>query len=352
MIKIVIATVLLVFIAGCGKKSEDSKNTIDQNFSEHKSAHESDWEKYSDRTTDNAVNGNYQIFIEENINITDKNIGSFKNPKFTNDGKKIIFTNENYSQIWLYDLSEKKMNKIVEMPQCGFRFQIAENNDEIYFRNKEILKDRKKQGYSIYKYSISKDNIELVYNSEYRISQLFLEGSSIYFLENKEPTNLNLLNKNLSAKFDFPYFFVQNDLLVRVSETLDTIKYSGKDYRFISCKYSKDKEAVFVLTANNGILILNLSGEIINQYKNASSISKLYQSNLVVFTEEKDDGMKILSSNLKFGFLNSNNKVRLSTDFNKQTFNPDWSPIDNKLAYSSDNGIINILSFKIEKQTQ
>jgi hypothetical protein len=238
------------------------------------------------------------------------------------------------------------------MPQCGFRFQIAENNDEIYFRNKGTLKDQKKQVYSIYKYLISQDKIEPVYNSEDRISQLLLKGNSIYFLENKEPIFLNLLNKSLMKKFDFPYFFVQNDLLMRASKTLDTIKYSGKDYRFISREYSKDKEAVFVLTANDGILILNLDGEILNHYKTAVGISKLYKSNLVVFTEEKDDGMKIISSKIKFGFLNSDNKISIFKDFNNQIFNPDWSPVNNKIAYSSDNGTINILSFNIEKLTQ
>ena len=163
---------------------------------------------------------------------------------------------------------------------------------------------------------------------------------------------MNLKTKSLVTKFDFPYFYVQNDLLIRAAKSQDTINYHGKDYRFISCEYSKDREAVFVLTANNGTFIINLGGEIIRQFKTAAVISKFYKSNLIVFTEKKDDGMQILSSNLKFGFLNSENKINIPSNFTSHIFNPDWSPIDNKLAYSSDNGAINILSFNIEKLTQ
>ena len=341
----------MLALFGCGNKTQDEKVTSDQNLEEHKSTHESDWEEYSDKTVNNIESANYKVVFNEVKEITEKSAGSFINPKFTNNGKYLIFTNENYGQIWVYEVFKKTLKKVVEMPQCGFRFQLAENNNDIYFRNKAAKGKQKEQVYSIFKYSISKDETELVYNTDTRISQLLLKGNSLYFLENKQPNVLNLKTKSLVTKFDFPYFYVQNDLLIRAAKSQDTIKYSNKDYRFISCEYSKDRDAVFVLTANRGTIIINLSGEIIRQFKTAAVISKLYKSNLIVFTEKKDDGMRILSSNLKFGFFNSNNKINIPSNFNSQIFNPDWSPIDNKLAYTSDNGIINILSFNIEKIT-
>lgn len=344
--------ILLITLLGCGNNNQEEKVIADQNYGEHKSTHESEWEEHSDQNEKSFNSSNYKVEIKDIAVLTEKSSGSYLNPKFSQNGKYLLFTNDNYGQIWLYDIIKKNLKKIIEMPQCGFRYQIAENNNEIYFRNKGVVGDRKDQVYSIYRYTISKDKIETIYNSDNRISQLLLKGNSIYFLENKKPTNLNLLNKNLSAKFDFPYFFVQNDLLIRASETLDTIKYSVKDYIFISCEYSKDKEVVFVLTASNGILVLDMSGKILKQFENATYVSKLYKSNLILYTEGKDDGIKIISSNLKFGFLNSFNKISAPRDFNNKIFNPDWSPVNNKLAYSSDNGMINILSFNLEKLTQ
>ena len=342
----------IITLLGCSERGKDEKVISDQNFGEQKSTHESEWEEHSNQDNNDVESANYEIVIKESKTITEKSASSFINPKFTNNGKYLVFTNENYGQIWVYEVFKKTLRKVVELPQCGFRYQIAGNNEEIFYRNKAAKGNEKEQIYSIFKYSISKDNTELVYDTESRISQPLLVGNSLYFLENKQPKALNLENKSLDTKFDFPYFYVQNDLLIRAAATQDTLKYAKKDYRFISCEYSKDREVVFVLTANNGTLILNLNGEIINQYKNAVVINKLYKSNLIVFTEEKDDGMKILSSNLKFGFLNSANKISLPTDFSSKIFNPDWSPIDNKLTYSSDNGMINILSFNIEKLTQ
>jgi len=53
---------------------------------------------------------------------------------------------------------------------------------------------------------------------------------------------------------------------------------------------------------------------------------------------------------MKIGFIDS--AINIDFDFNnneKLIFTPDWSPKDNKIAYTTDNGIIMILSFNIEK---
>ena len=62
------------------------------------------------------------------------------------------------------------------MPQCGFRFQLAENNNEIYFRNKGPKENEKSKSTQYLKLlNISKDETELVYNTDSRISQLLLK---------------------------------------------------------------------------------------------------------------------------------------------------------------------------------
>lgn len=341
---------MLAFIISCTNKEEKESVNTDSNIGDRISTHESDWEKYSKEAEDKFSSENYKLGVEDLKEITDKSLGSFTNPKFSFDGKFIVFTNQNYSQIWMFNFESSILKKIVDLPQCGYRFQISSTNDEIYFRNKADKGKQRGGVYTILRYLISQDKIDVVYNSDSRISSLSYLNNTLFFLERDQPKQYDLENNKISENFNKPFFFVENNYLIKMQGVKDTISFANKNFKFINCEYSKDGELLFCLTANNGILAIDFDAKIINQYDAAQNISKLYKSNLVAYTEEKDDGLKVTSSNMKIGFIGS--AINIDFDFNnneKLIFTPDWSPTDNKIAYTTDNGIIMILSFNIEK---
>lgn len=336
-----LTVILLLF--GCG-----NQNREEQNVSEQKSAHQEHAEDYSDKSGNKKSGDIYKIAINNIKSLTEASLGSFDHPQFTINGKYLVFTTNNFSQLWLYSFVDETVEKIVELPQCGVSFQIAYNSDDIYFRDRAI-KGKKRGGvFSILKYSISEKKIDVVYNSENRISRPIYNNGHLYFLENEVPKSINIITNKVAPKFSETFFYVENNNLIKMGIDKDTISYSNKNFKFISCEYSKDGECIFALSANEGVVALDLNGKPINVLSKAITVSKLYKSNLLVYAEEVDDGQKILSSNLHIGFMDSSKSIKLDNENNEIRINPDWSPTDNKIAYATDNGIIKIISFNIE----
>jgi hypothetical protein len=332
--KKMIFIVWLIFILGCNqnKNSEDSSN----NSSEHVSTHQQELLKYS------AIN-NFNFNIIEDKILVDTTIGKFANPNFSTDGTKLFFTSENYNEIWVYNFKEGTLNKIVSLPQCGYNYQITDDGSDIYFRNK--VTDGKKS-YSILNYSLSTKKIEVIYTSEKRISPPLLINKQLYILDDGIPQNINLVNNLITGNFSSSFLFVEDNKLAKCNSTkMDTIKLPSNIIP-VSCNYSKDRENIFVQT-NIGILICDKNGIPINIINGANFASKLFKSNLLVFTKEVDEHNKILSSKMFIGFLNNDKIFEILQNDNSKKYYPDWSPTDNKIAYISENGSINILSFNI-----
>ncbi|MBK8947021.1 MAG: hypothetical protein IPM32_17375 [Ignavibacteriae bacterium] len=329
----IIFIMMILFISSC-------KQEKDKIIEEKKSIHQHDLEK---EKTDFA---NFKLEIVENKILVDKSIGRFRNPQFSIDGKKVFFTTEDFNEIWFYDLSNDAINKLVSLPQCGFNFQISKNGDVLYFRNK-VTKGKK--SFSILSYEINTKKIDVIYNSDFRLSPPILADSLIYFVENEIPKNVNLLNKTISDAFNKPFFFVENNVLKKVDNKIDTLNIPN-NIKPIECFYSKDLENIFVLTNTIGFLLYNKIGEPINIIKDAGFISKLFKSNLLVFTKEKYDDQKLSYSKMFIGFIDSDKEFEILTDEKYQKLYPDWSPTKNKIVFATEYGDIRIITFNITKK--
>ncbi len=341
--------IALMFIISCsGNNSE--KNTIetreDSNLKKRESIHQQEWEKYGKQnTTGKSDKKSFKIKVEDIIEITSESLGEFKNPKFTSDGKNIVFTNSNFSELWLFNLEKNNLTKLVSFPKCGYKFQISEDGKDIYFRTRETKRKKAGGDYSIYKIKIENNKLEKIYSSRNYLSAPVLIDKYLYLLKENKPICIDISKKKETKIFPQPYFFVRNNKLMRKYNSVQTIYGEEK---FIDCDYSKDKKYIFVLTSYNGIIIFDLEGKIINQFKEAVSITKLANSSLVLFTQEQDQGQRIISSKLFMGFLNTSKISKVSFEKSELVFNPDWSSTDNKIVYTNNNGMVKVLSFNIE----
>lgn len=328
---------IIIFIS-CGQNKKTEKNPEEKG--EHESIHQQDLEKYG------KSNSQFNFEIVENKTLIDTTIGNFTDPRFSIDGKKLFFTSANYSEIWVYNLNEETLNKLVSLPQCGVNFQISDNGEKVYFRNK--VTDRKKS-YSILSYSLNKKTMEVLYTSKKRISPPLLNGNNLYFLEDDKPKSISTTDHLKSGKFTSPFIYVLDNKLFKRDSSKITSLSLPPNVIPVSCGYSKDRQNVFVLTTNMGIVICDKNGIPINNIKDANVVSKLYKSSLLVFTKETDSNNKIVSSKMFIGFLNSDKNSEILQKNKSQKFSPDWSPTENKIIFTTANGAIKMISFNIGK---
>ena len=351
--KIVIASMLLTVISCTTKKNDNAKSNEKQiakkneriEQGEHKSIHQQEWEEHN---KNNDVTSSLEsVEVKETKTITANLNKHFVSPNFSSTGERLFFITENYKGIWFYDFSKETIQQINSLPGSGYKFEISIDGKKVYFRNKAFTKNNPKAEYSIFEQNIENKKMNILYMSKNVLTPPVRLGNEILFLENDKPKAYNLTNKIITDNFSSVFIYATNNKL---------FKYKGKKaveiplngMKAISAKYTADKENIICLTATNGILLLDKNGIVINNYPKAFSFFKLAKSNLVVFTKETDSGNQIIKSELFLGFTDSNKKYKLSNLEDQEIFNPVWSPVEDKIAYNTEDGKIKIIILNIK----
>ena len=342
--KSIIISILLIVLIGCGGKKENSN---DSNFGNNVSTHESEANKQGEENQA-IYSDNFNIRLDKEVVTNEGLNGSFINPIFSGDGNKLFFTNSNYSQIWVYDLNKNETLQISSLPGSGYKFSVSEEGNKIYSRNIEIRSTDRKKINKIVEQEIGNKNLNIIFTTNKSLSAPVLLKDDLFFTHDDTVKIYNLNSKSFLSESDSPFIFLSENKLYK-------FKY-GKVFNlfenrndFVDVKYSADSKYVICLTKNNGVEVLDTEGNFINSYKGAVTLSILSKSNLVVFNKETDDGVTINKSDFFMGFLNSDKIIALPNDKNEQRFQPCWSPKENKIAFSTEGGLIKIVSFNIEK---
>ena len=336
-------SVLIIFI-GCGDNKNKSTNEL---TSDTVSIHNVESKNNSAKES-LIYSENLNFQLDDEVVITAGLEGNYSNPKFSPDGERVFFTNSNYSQIWMYDISQKEIQQISSLPGCGYKFSISNDGTKLYFRNKAARSKNQKGINTIIEQQIGTKNYSILYKTENSLTPPTVFSEQLFFSENDNIKCIVLNTRTFITSSNLPLIFTaENKLFKYKYGRVFNLNEMSADY--IDVNYSIDGKYISCLTKTNGVEILNSEGNLINTFKEAVSLSILPNSNLVLFNKEFDDGHSIKKADLYLGFLNSQETVKLENENNEKRFQPSWSPTGNKIAYTTNKGVIKIVSFNIEK---
>lgn len=352
----VILFLSIVFLWSCSdsKTEIDKKNGIEKTTDngEHISIHQQEQEE--NKNNKNINNFGESTILVEAISveeITDDLSERFAAPEFTSDGTKIIFTTENYIGIWGYDIPKKTIQQINSIPGSGYKFSVSKDGEKIYFRNKTQKGQRHGSKYSIIEQDITTKKMNVLYTSTKMLTTPIVFNGSLHFLEDGKLKSLSLKSEsNVDAKIVQPVYFVVDNKLMKYELNSKPKEIPLNKLKAISIEYTNDYINTICLTANNGLLLLDLNGNVLNNFDKARNLTKLSKSSLVAFVEEEDDGTKITKSKMYIGFVSSNKKRNITNMNDENIFSPSWSPIENKIVYSTDEGKLKIVELNIKKE--
>jgi len=348
---IVILLSILLWSCTDNKMETKEKNTSDNSTEnrEHTSIHQQDQEK----NNKNSVLDDSSILVEAISfeEITEDLSERFAAPKFTSDGTKIIFTTENFIGIWVYNIAKETIQQINSMPGSGYKFSVSKDGKKIYFRNKTQKGQRRGSKYSIIEQDIKTKKMNILYTTEKMITTPIVFESSLHFLEDGNLKSLSLKSEsNIDVKNVQPVYFVIDNKLMKYELNSIPREIPLNKMKPISIDYTNDYKNIICLTASNGLLLLDMNGNVLNSFDKARNLTKLNNSSLVAFVEEEDDGTKITKSKMYIGLVSSNKKRNITNMKNENIFNPSWSPVANKIVYSSDEGKLKIVELNINKE--
>jgi Tol biopolymer transport system component len=272
----------------------------------------------------------------EKVNLP-KNISSY-NPKFAPDGKSIFFSNTSYAGIWRYNIDEKTTQEITTDGVTGFGFEINKAGNKIAYRKTTFEGVERKQ--EIIEQDL--DNYSTtVLGTARNIS------TPVYFNE-KIITSENVAElRNVQA-------FSEEVALLGIENTKIAILKNGKkeiidpleDGNYIWPSLSPDGKTILAVSVGQGAFLCTTDGNVIQRFagrKNAPAFT--HDGKWIVYMVDTDDGHEILNSDIYAVSVDGQTTIQLTSD-NKINMNPAPSTTENKIAFSTLDGELFILSYE------
>jgi Tol biopolymer transport system component len=295
-----------------------------------------------------AIDTAYVEGEPEKINLKNQ---EFFYPKYSPDGNSLLLTKANYSGIWKYNLGDQSLTELTDLPSAGFSFVSPDKSKNIYFISRDFDNNRR----SIFKlFSVDKNSSEtkLLYESALRLSSLSLsEDNSLIFLEDNSLKKINADNGDVesASNLTHPFYVLDQSKILKYyrGETSVVKDYSPSNLIWLEKLPGNNKLAVYI--AGKGLVIIDDNGTE-NVIGNFSSPAISPDGRMIAYNIEKDDGHRILSSDIYVAVLGDSIKSYKITDTeNEIEMNPSWSPKGDELVFNNYNGEIKTVKLKFVK---
>ncbi len=280
----------------------------------------------------------FKAVKSQKINI--KNNEQIFFPKLSPDGKKILFTKQNFNGLYLYDLKNKKIVQISDKQGAGYCPVFSENGKELFFRENEYEGMRKIS--AIYSYNIEKKTKTIIEAKNRNVSVPKVSGDKLFYTLDGEAKNSTLKN---SSKSNNIWTFIERQKIVLYNKDVKKILTPNGEGNYIWVSLSPDKKRILYTFAGHGTYISDLNGKIISDlgYLNAPV---WYNNDWVVGMKDYDNNYKFTSSDIFAVSSDGKKQINLTDTKDIIELYPQCSAQNKKIVFHTAKGEIYCLKIK------
>jgi Tol biopolymer transport system component len=279
---------------------------------------------------------NSQSKYEKLVESTKEN---FMAPVWSPDGSMIAFTGAKYKGIWIIDIQSRSIKQISDETAAGFLFKWSGDSNSILTRVAKY--DGMKRYNAVKLFNVRSGESSLL--TDYRTMMPGLpsftpDNNKVYMFGRN---NLEIFDSGIGA---IPFkksavssniIYLRNDKIaveVLTSHKVKTFE-PVKDKRVLNLQASPDGNRVAFEIYGGDMYVMNTDG------KGLTDLGKGYRpkwspdNQHIVYMITKDDGYRILSSDIYTITIDGTEKTNLTKTIDRIEMNPDWSPDGKKIAF-------------------
>jgi Tol biopolymer transport system component len=282
-----------------------------------------------------------QIKVISNEKVSIENPKQWSNPQFSPDGKSIFLTTPNYNGIWEYSIQNNSIKTITEDQGAGFGFNISEDGKEIVYRRTTYTNNSRERVQEIIQTGLS-DNTSSVLDKGNDLSiPVIANKRVIYSIGTKTKNLLSALSIN-----EIKVLGIENAKIAISKNGEKIILDPFGNGSYIWPSLSPDNENILAYEMDRGAFICNLKGEILSKLGKCDAPVWTRDGKWIIYMNVKDDGQNFTSSDIYCISPDGKTNIQLSNTNDKLEMFPACSLIENKIAYTTLNGELYILSYE------
>ena len=264
---------------------------------------------------------------------------NFMAPVWSPDGSMIAFTSAKYKGIWIIDIQNRNIKQITDETAAGFLFKWSDDSKSILTRVAKY--DGMKRYNAVKLFNIKSDESFLL--TDYRTMMPGLpsftpDNNKVYMFGRK---NLEIFDSGIEAK---PYkksavsskiIYIRDDKIAvedLISHQLKTFE-PVKGKRVLNLRASPDCSRVTFELYGGDMYVMNSDGTGLTDLGKGYRPKWSPDNQHIVYMITKDDGYRILSSDIYTIKIDGTEKTNLTNSIDQIEMNPDWSPDGKKIAF-------------------
>ena len=288
-----------------------------------------------------ASSGQAQITIKRTERLALSRSQSWSHPQFSPTGGLIYFTNLDGNGIWEYSPRTRAVRQITSDPKSGLAFNVSNDGKSIIYRRTLLDKSGRTR----------KQDVVLM-NIARRSSRVLTSGSDVSipsFAENAPVYSTKSKTEGLAGTAG-----TANVSIIGIEETKIAVNMNGTkkildplgNGSYVWPVLSPDKRQIAAYEMDRGAFVCNLRGTVISRLGRRDAPSWTRSGRWIVYMEDKDDGHKLLSSDIFAVTPDGKSVVQLTSTTGVFELYPQCSPTENKIVCSTSDGSILVLEYE------
>jgi len=276
--------------------------------------------------------GNPEIIIS----IEDKFLQS---PKISPDGKYLSFTEDNYTGIYLLNLSTGKTITLTEEPAAGFGLSWSADSKFILAKTAKFENNKRTDALKIFDIETNEAKIILGYESNLKsLPQWNLDGKSALIIQKNKlvRTSTNSLEKTSDITSLPEITLLQDGTKLALVNSAKQIKYLDpiKGSQYLNLAVSPDKTLAAFEVYGGDLYIMKVNGTGLINLGKGERPAWSSDGKYIAYTISNDDGYKYTSSEIYKVRFDGTEKTQLTNTSDIIEMNPNWSPDGEKIVFN------------------
>ncbi len=289
-------------------------------------------------------------FTVEKIEIISLNDQYLIAGKWSPDGKYIAAAGKNYGSIWLYHVASAEWQKLIEENGAGWDFDWSPDSRKIAFRANKFIKRRKQTTIKYVDIMTGKTEKTADYGRDFSTPK-WLTADVLTFMHKEKLKTVSISEtalmkpdssfqqKNVPLFSNKGYYIGKSNRELQLLEPL-----KGQTF---NVSFSPDGNTILFEKSDGKIYTCRENGDEVKVVAEGEMPAWSPDGNFIVFATPKDDGYKIISSDIFICDANGKNKQQITKTEDELELRPHWSPDGKNIIYDSE-GKIHLITLKME----
>lgn len=265
---------------------------------------------------------------------------SWNNPQFSPSGRSVFFTTNSFNGIWEFSLETRNFRNITNDERSGYGFSVSDDESQIAYRRTLTNRDSPRKVHEIVVKRLDTGSSTVV-TSAADVSPPVFSRDQLVYSTRQGTQNLALIQPTAETKI----LGIENTKIAVIAGGKKILLDPLGSGSYIWPSLSPDRTLIAAYDMDRGAFVCNLEGTVVSKLGRIDSPTWTVSGKWIVYMEDKDDGHRLISSDLFYLSPEGTRRGQLTNTPDVFEQNPQCSAVEKKIVYQSQKGEIFVMTY-------